>query len=404
MSKLAYSKHDLANQTESATKWLLESEIRNSNEKHPETFGSINNYYNTRGRTCPYAYTEITAYSVELFLDLYSRTQDPRYLHCAKLAGDWITHMQYQGDDERALGSFPYHYIIPDGPKSTKSYTFDAGICIGALSELYRKTSDQKYLKAATAGANWLISQMQNPDGSFAPSYDLQTQKTKVNQKHYMLPSFLSTRFNWYEASGIHHSKIIIGLLKTHEVNGRAEKILNSARQLIHWTLLQQESTGRFKVNTNNEWTFTHTHCYATEGLLFAYSKLGDEKCAGAADRACSWLTAFQKSNGSIPDWIRNTTATPTIDLSAIAQAVRLWCINYKLTRNEQYRKSINKAVNYLLTMQDPSGGFHLTRIEIGPLRYKLPRLYSWSTIFAIHAFNLIDDLEKDKINTSHLW
>ncbi len=404
MSTLECSKSNLAHSAESATKWLLESEIRNSNEKHFETFGSINNYYNTHGKTCPYAYTEITAYSVELFLDLYSRTQDPRYLQYAKLAGDWIIRMQYQGDDERALGSFFYHYTIPDGPKSTKSYTFDAGICIGALSELYRKTSDQKYLKAATAGANWLTSRMQNPDGAFSPSYDLQTQKTTVNQRHHLLPSFLSTRFNWYETSGIHHSKIVIGLLKTHEVNSGAENLLSSAKQLIRWTLSQQESTGQFKINPHNEWTFTHTHCYATEGLLFAYSKLGDEQCASAADRACSWLATLQKSNGSIPDWIRNTTATPTIDLSAVAQAIRLWCISYKLTCNEQYRKSINKSKNYLLNMQDSSGGFHLTRVEIGPLSYRLPRLYSWSTIFAIHAFNLMDDLENNEINISHLW
>jgi hypothetical protein len=144
---------------------------------------------------------------------------------------------------------------------------------------------------------------------------------------------------------------------------------------------------------------FTHTHCYATEGLLYAYEFFEDKRFLSAVEKATSWLVKIQNLYRSFPDWIHDRKSSYTTNSSSLAQTVRILEILQDLKGDKNLAGTITKIKKKLLKMQcintkDPNalGGFYLSEIDLKMIKYKLPRLYSWPTMFAVHAFLLAED------------
>lgn len=389
--------NEIRTSTKLAIDWLIHSKIHNLSTANSEIFGSFNNYYDLIKRACPYAYTEITGYGIELLIDLYEKTNNYKYLGDAKLAAKWITNMQYVGKDRNAFGSFHWSLSLAKKQKSSRVYSFDAGVCIGALVELYKKTGDPTLLEAASKGAEWLISVMQNPDGSMKPFYDLR--KGFSTSEKWYLPKGLRMRFSWFEKSGCYHCKTVIGLLKLHSVTGD-DRFENASRKLCEWTISQQDSAGGFRVYSQSTSIFAHTHCYTIEGLMYASEYFGSENFSTPAKKAVLWLVTVQKLYECIPDWFHGRTPSLTVNSSSLAQAIRILIILKNLDRNNLHcDESTSAILKHLLTMQCTSsrdkhalGGFYLTEYNAKPLKIKLPRVYSWPTMFALQTFIFLND------------
>jgi uncharacterized protein YyaL (SSP411 family) len=394
-----------------AVDWLINSRIHNSDETDTATFGSFNKYYDLRKKNCPCAYTEITAYAIELLLDLFRRTNDQKYYHTARLAGEWIGKMQYDGTDENAVGGFLECLNLAHGSKAHSVYSFDTAIIIGALSDLYKKTGVEKYLRLADESVKWLFRVMRNSDCSFKAVYDLNTKSFSDKAKSWsvLIPKSDRLRDTWYRSCGCHHGKMVIGLLKYYSIH-EDPQLLVDVRSLLKCLLSQQDREGYFKVTTNSNAVFLHTHCYAAEGLLYSYSQLGDAELYEAARKAGDWLIKIQRSDGSLPAWFNNGQIYRSIDSSAVAQAIRIWSVLYSGTGDMCYYESIKKALRYLLSMQctklssDMLGGFYLVEFDFKLIKYRIKSLYSWPTMFAIHALNLANDTLNREVQGSELW
>jgi hypothetical protein len=82
----------------------------------------------------------------------------------------------------------------------------------------------------------------------------------------------------------------------------------------------------------------------------------------------------------------------------------------YSQTDASKYRTAIEKAIKYLNRMQsgenevDALGGYYLAELDLKVGKYTLKRLYSWVTMFAIHALNLTSDLSNRKVTGDELW
>lgn len=392
---------------ELAVDWLLYSKIHNLDFANSKIYGSFNDYYDLLKGTCHHAYTEITAYGIELFLDLYKRTNDLRYLENANIAGDWIISMQNLGKDRNAFGSFSWNFSLAKEQKSSRVYSFDAGICIGALIELYRKTGDYKFFEAASKGADWLISVMQNPDGSFKPFYDYKTKSFSNSEKRYsFLPRQIKVRTSWWERPGSYHCKSVIGLLKLHSISNDI-RLEYAAKKLCQWTISQQDQTGFFRVHSQSRSVFTHTHCYATEGLTYASEYFGDKQLLSATMNAALWLVRLQKLYKRIPAWLHNGRPSFDNDSSSLAQTIRILSVLADL-KSDKLHYSIITMLENLLKMQytrtgdpDALGGFYLMETGSSLLKIRLPRLYSWPTMFSVHALLLLGD---GKTSGFRLW
>ncbi len=390
------------NRINKSINWLINSKIHNFRPEDNQLFGSFNNYYDIRKKSCQYAYTEITGYGIELLLDLYKKTTDPEYLKQAKLAADWVLKMQY-ADASSQSGGYLYSIDLDSRIKSNELYSFDAGICLGGLSDLYQTTGIKAYLKSAEKSANWLISQMQNPDGSFKHLYNTSTGLFASDR---FVPN--SIRKSWFYKSGCHHGKIAIGLLKYYNIS-KAPLVMNSVLSLCDWLLKQQTSRGNFRIVPDSNVTFSHTHCYAVEGLLFASNGLEDKKLFDSAKLGGDWLISLQRKDGRLPAWINDRGIRYT-DISAVAQSIRIWCVLYSKTGEEKYKMAIEKSLRYLIKMENgdldnlQQGGFYLAELDFNIFKPKVKRLYSWATMFAIHALNLVNDLKSRHINEIELW
>ncbi|MGQ9546297.1 MAG: D-glucuronyl C5-epimerase family protein [Dehalococcoidia bacterium] len=115
--------------------------------KDEETYGGFHySYYPLSGTKENSFPVGTTALSIFTLLDLYQRTNDPRYLEAAKLGGDWLLSMQrpdgimYAYKDQISGGEWAC------GEKESLLYN---GQVLSALSRLYRISGETKYYDAA---------------------------------------------------------------------------------------------------------------------------------------------------------------------------------------------------------------------------------------------------------------
>jgi hypothetical protein len=153
------------------------------------------------------------------------------------------------------------------------------------------------------------------------------------------------------------------------------------ALQLLDKYLQVQNADGSFRINESSNVVLTHPHCYATEGLLYAYHITKRQKFLDAARKSGNWLFKTQNTDGSFylyyntgmvgdlkyePTHIKATDST--------AQATRIW----KLVGANQ--KGIEKAYEYLNTQLVNNG---LRLYDFASMRSVT---HSWPTFFYIHS------------------
>jgi len=373
---------------DSSINWLTKTGIYNNDESNKMAYGGFNAYYDERRKRYPFVYTEITAYAIQLFLYLFRKFRDKFYLERAKRSADWLLNVAKSGGKNiRVRGSFLMGYDLLKKRMIPKAYSFDNGICLSALLNIYGETENQRYYQSAREVGSWLINVMQKSDGSFKPLYDTQRGSYPTNPK------------NWFEAPGSFHSKIALGLLKLWEVTENS-KYLDSARKLCCWTLTQQKVNGQYSSNISSDETNTHAHCYTIEGLLHAFGKLGNDDFLKSAIRAAEWLINAQCSDGGLYQVYKNNWHNRIRLTYAASQAIRVWILLYELTGERKFYDAAIRSLHFVLGMQSENrrdanayGGFHdFTKRFV--VEMKSSTISAWTTIFTIQALLMFEDVD----------
>ena len=368
--------------------WLTKTGVYNNDESNKMAYGGVNAYYDVRRKRYPFVYTEITAYAIQLFLYLFRRFEDNSYLEKATRSAEWLLNVaKSKGQNNRACGSFLMGYDLLEQRMIRRAYSFDNGICLSALLDIYGETENQLYYQSAREVGSWLTGVMQNSDGSFKPLYGLQRGLYPTSPK------------NWFEAPGSFHSKIALGLLKLWEVTENS-KYLDSARKLCCWTLAQQKVNGRYGSNISSDETNTHAHCYTIEGLLYAFGKLGNDDFLKSAIRAAEWLIDVQCSDGGLYQVYKNDWHNRIKLTYATSQAIRIWILLYELTGERKLYDAAMRSLHFVLRMQSENkrdanayGGFYdFTKKFI--VEMKSNTIGAWTTIFTIQVLLMLGDIE----------
>ena len=102
----------------------------------------------------------------------------------------------------------------------------------------------------------------------------------------------------------------------------------------------------------------SHAHCYANEGLLFAYHELGTERYLESVWKAGEWLLRIQNRDGSINMeykrrwWRMGRRMTekifPRRVTDATAQAMRIWLILFYLDGDPRFLYASHRAERFL--------------------------------------------------------
>ena len=399
---------DWARSLDRAVRWLTSSKIYNRNPENKITYGGVNSFYDVKSKVCPLVYTEITAYAVKLLLNIYRWYDEKKYLKLAMNSGSWIINVaKYRGEDKKAMGSFTMGYDLKTQRLLERGYSFDVGVCVEALTDLYKETDKAHFLECGLDAASWLLNVMQEPDGSFKPMYDWSAKSFSTNAK------------NWYEAPGSFHMKLSIGLLNLWEIAGDPLYV-EATERIAEWVMRQQKKNGAFRTNVHKENTNTHAHCYTLEGLLYTHGKIG-QRYLNSIVKGAEWLLQVQENDGSLYLNYSKNTHDNVKPVYVVAQAIRIWIILYKLTRNVKFYDAALRAARFLLDVQnmekfqirtrrfvrdpDAYGSFCEAVKEYfgGLIKIKSSRMSSWTTIFSIHALSMLEDAEDADYHSSIL-
>ncbi len=366
-----------------AAEWLLNSGVQvvSDNPQHSQGFAC---WYEQDTQTMPYVYSEITGYLTTLMCYLYQETGDSRFLDSATGAGDWLVRTAYQPDGGfRCL--FP---LVPSRYefKHSQLYTFDTGVILSGLVNLYRATQRPLILAAAVTTADWLIRDMQKPDGTFYAVYDVD-QRTMIESDK-----------EWSLCSGSYHTKVAIGLANLYDAT-RHDKYLQAAVKACDIALTFQQPDGRFISFPTEGGTNSHPHAYSAEGLWTVGKYLGREDYLSASVRATEWLLRWQSPEGYVPRHFHDGQPLYNERVDVLGQTLRLASIHIgegRIALTEETRAKLDKLVTVILRNQAESddrrvnGAFYFGRLSSGEL---MPHANVWVSAFAIQGLRLYDSV-----------
>lgn len=369
-----------------AREWLLNSGVQvvSENPLHQQGFVC---WYDAEKQSMPYVYSEITGYLTTLMCALYAETTDRRFLESACGAGEWLARTAHT-----SIGGFRCLYPLEPSRfeyKYSQLYTFDCGVIISGLVDLFRATGDGRYLATAVTAADWLIREMQKPDGGFYAVYDVETEKVIESDQE------------WSLCSGSYHTKIAIGLINLFEVTGHS-RYRDSAIAACDFALTFQQPDGRFVTFPGEGGTNSHPHAYSAEGLWVVGTLLGRADYLEASARAAQWLLDWQSDEGVIPRHFHDGKPLYNERVDVLAQTLRLAMIHMgekRIQRSAINQQKVDKLATLILRNQaisdDPriNGGFYFGRLSDGAI---MQHVNVWVTAFAIQALSLYDLVQRD--------
>ena len=332
-------------------KWFLESELY---DKELEAYRI---FYSKRKKGP--VYPEITAYAINLACILHKESGDIEFIHRAKSCAEYLLKLSKDG---------------LTGHSDNIKYSFDTGIFISALFDLYEVTKIGKYIEEAYIRLEWLSSYF---DGEKFPAII----GNGVNKNWH--------NESWDKISSVHLAKLAIPFLKGFQ-ELKHEKYKSIVLSLLNWAMKLQNDEGRFRINQHNDNTSLHPHCYAVEGFLFASQCINEGIYWKVAKKASDWLHSVQNKNGSFYQWfpkfpnrslkekiIGKAFRSKCTDVTS--QAIRIWKIL------GEHRKNINLAYKFLEEMKINFGLSPVIRKSFF-IEIREKKNYSWPTFFYIQS------------------
>jgi uncharacterized protein YyaL (SSP411 family) len=375
---------------ELALTWLVNSEVRQP-ANAPKGLGGVKQGYNWKIRNYPYVYSEITGYAVSCFVNTYHWSGQTQYLDLAHQSAQFLLDIQDQTDHQALHGAIPQGLSLPNLEVLPQYHSFDAAMCLQGLLDLNTIEPTPELRQSAQLIGDWLVTQMQQASGAFLSRYNATTGERTHNTGQV------------FDDGSCLHAKHAIGLLKLGRLTGD-DRYTNAARRVCDWVLGLQDKDGAFWTTEGRGKVVSHSHCYATEGLLYASEAIKNERYREAAHRAGLWLLQAQNQDGSInidykQTWWRmgrriTEKVFPRRVSDATAQAIRIWLALYYIHSDQRFLKASHKAKKFLQRMQ-VSASNDLN--ALGGLSYwpDHPMMYTWCVMFAIHAFYALENSDR---------
>lgn len=361
---------------ENNTNWLLNSDIR---IKQGEDKGALYGWKDLSNSSYPFIYSEIVGYAITCFSWIYIRKSNDHALSAAREGSLWVRNNMKSGllitGKLNKNTTFESKGNIPN-----LIYSFDNGMILAGLLNLYKIDKDPENLNSAIKIADTLI------DKFFDGTKMIAMLDSSLN------PSSYGTG-KWSTMSGSYHAKIAFGLLKLFKITQKSV-YKEVAYSLCDFALTMQNQDGRFRTNMEDDLTFLHPHLYSCEGLLYTGIDLSDNRYIEASLKGLEWaVKQMDLNNGSLP----RTTKENVEQSDCMAQLMRLLIICYselKKRNNSNLDSIIEQLRSSILGLYIYDGDGK------GGLRYQnsLTQICTWCTMFALQASSFYNDL-KDKDN-----
>jgi hypothetical protein len=146
----------------------------------------------------------------------------------------------------------------------------------------------------------------------------------------------------------------------------------------------------------------THTHCYATEGLLYAGLALDEDRYLTAGVRGAEWLRLAQRRDGALHrDYSAAVAGLPRpalgspLHVGPVAQAARIWWVAARISPGRPWAEAAGRALGFLGRCQlrggspETAGAFPQSARALGPWYRRSPACSCWEALFACEAVRL---------------
>jgi len=342
--------------------WLINSGIQSAP-------GGFYAWIDLDAQSPSFLYSEITGYAITTLLFLNRLSPEGVLIDRAQNAADWLLR-----EAMHPCGGFKaraYQDGINADPlysfNSENIFSFDSGMVLYGLVNLYKQTKQDKLLSSCRECADFLINKMQNPDGSFNSIFSA---KTNVN---------INPGDKWSSQPGSFHAKIALGLTDLFEITNEI-RYRESAIKVCEFALTKQDATGRFITDNHAQTTHLHPHAYTIEGLIYAGTAFKIAKFIDQAQKAANWMFKHVDKNGVNDIYSPKNAKFGHFQRSDIlAQAMRLGLI-FNLDKTSLLKARLENY-QYLTEDSRQSGGFLYNLQE--------KHLNSWCSMFALQALVL---------------
>lgn len=402
----------MENNIDAAVKWLCESEIINK-ERQLASFGGINNGYLWKDKRYQYVYNEITGYAINAFIVMHKWFGKKKYIQYAIDAADYLIRLQSKNSQRFEYGGISHSLQFPELKNIPNYYSFDNAVILHGMANLYKITKEERFYRACFDIMTFLL-RMQKKEGSFYSYYEA---PKKIIEHAY-------DEF-WFD-DGCLHVKNAIGMLCFAHLSGHQNYRL-AALKICDWGRRLLDKDGFFWANTKKRYVFTHAHCYATEGYLYAYHFTEDPKYLEIARKAGEALIAIQNNDGSLYRIYKNKISMknqygnrqrisvkrwrkekkhPWKTIDATSQAARIWTLLYSIENEKQYLAAAEKAAGFLAKHQvldqddkNMCGGLYYQLCDTlnnGDVKLN-GGMYTWCTQFSLSSFMLLMSARQKK-------
>jgi len=313
------------------------------------------------GGTFQASYPEATGYIICTFLDLADIYHDHTFVERALQMGQW------EIDVQMACGA------VMGGQRNSNPTPaiFNTGQVLLGWAALYKRTRDDKFLRAGRRAAQWLV-EMQESNGGWVRGNS----------------AFADSGTTTYNV------KAAWGLAEFARV-ASDEPALAAAVRNAEYATAKQLPNGWFAdcCLTDASRPLLHTIAYTMQGLLGIGQITGRKDFIDAAARTADSLRNLMDEEGFIPGRIDRNMAG-TVDwacLTGTAQTSIVWSQLFRLSGERKYAEAVPRANTYLMARHDIASADPAIR---GGLAGSWPvwapygrlKVLAWATKFFIDA------------------
>ncbi len=307
---------------------------------------------------------------------MFKLTKKKKFLERAKTAANWLINNAQKND-----GSFQCLFLVDNKlrhlkKKELRTYTFDNGVIINGLVNLYKITKNNKYLRASIKCANLIETKFTKSNGELSPIYDY---KKKI---------FYENKENWSEKPGPYHVKVSIGLVNLYNVT-RIQKYLNLAKNINHAYLKHRNNFGDF-ISTKKTTNF-HPFLYAIEGYWSTSKYIKLNNLNKLLKKSILWFISKSKNN-RLPRLKVNSKFFYSERIDIYSQALRM-LILLNLNKKKIMGEILKKIVNYQFITKNKinNGSFSWGKFSDGK---KSNHSNCWVTAFSIQSLLIFSNIK----------
>jgi len=194
----------------------------------------------------------------------------------------------------------------------------------------------------------------------------------------------------WYKQKGCLHIKLAMPILQLYQLTNE-NKFLDIANLVCNNYKKLQNIDGSFSIHFGSKVVHLHTMCYALEGLIYAYYVTKNLEYLKSIERALDWCSKQIDEDGSIQLWF-NSKYQHAKTSYHIAQLIRLMLLVNSIHNSKKYSNDIKSLLLFLISLQANStnkkidGGFYEEFYKSFIGWKKRLRINSWGSMFALQA------------------